>query len=153
MKRALALILAVAVAPALAGAEPPKKKPKSGKYTISEAFGTGSGSFKINKKKKFAAFRFTPAATDTTPCAGSVIRSRKTKRLSVASRAGFSTWIVGKNAPATGDGVKQVRMGFRRDGKNFTAKVKVIFRYDNFKVGSGQLTFGDCDIEFNFTKG
>jgi hypothetical protein len=43
-------------------------------------------------------------------------------------------------------------MTFRQDGAAFTAKFKLIFRYDNFKVGSGQLSFGDCNIEFNFKK-
>jgi opacity protein-like surface antigen len=153
VKRALALASIVVLAASAALAKPPKMpKPPTAKYTADETFGEGAGSFKINDKKRFTKLKLKPDPEDAKTCGTETIRFKGKKRLRVASRGGYSTWIVGKNTPETPDGVTPIKLTFEVKGTPFRAMFKITFDYDNFKRGSGQLRFGNCLIQFDFSK-
>lgn len=134
-------------------AAPPKMpKPPTAKYTADDSFGDGAGSFKINRDKKFTKLRLKPDPADAGTCGTETIGFNGRKKLGVASRGGYSTWIVGKNTPKTSDGVTPISLTFSIKGMPFKALFKVTFQYDNFKRGTGELRFANCLIEFDFKK-
>ena len=48
--------------------------------------------------------------------------------------------------------MSQVKLTFQVKDNPFKAMFKISFHYKNFKKGTGQFNFGDCQIEFDFQK-
>ena len=148
MTRILALAVAALVAVPATTAAQSKPKPPSGKYKI--VF-HGSGSLRV-KDKKLVSAAIVPKDEDTA-CGTTKITLKGTPySLSIASRGGYSSWIVGKNAPKTSDGYKPVKAKFLLGGKTVSGKLKMLWNDDQLKSGSGNFTIGDCGLDFNFQK-
>ena len=71
---------------------------------MDETFGDSSGSFRINKRNRFTRLKLTPGPKAAKKCGKRTIRFNGKRKLGIATRGGFSTWIVGKNTPETPDG-------------------------------------------------
>ena len=71
----------------------------------------------------------------------------------IATRGGYSTWIVGKNTPETPDGVSQVKLTFQVKVSPFEAMFKISFHYrGTSRRARGSSPSPRCQIEFNFQK-
>ena len=145
MTRIVALAIAAAlVVPAVAGAATPK--PPSGKYKVSFH---GTGSLRV-KEKKLTSLSIVPKDDDTA-CGTAGIKLRTVHSLTTVTRAGVTNWIVGKATPTKADAYQLVKTKIRIDGVDQKAKIKLLWREGN-KFGSGQLAFGGCELDFDFTK-
>jgi hypothetical protein len=149
MKRIAIALLALALSPPAAVAVAAKHpgKPPSGTYAFD--FG-GAGGFKV-KKKRVRGVHIVPATNTSsyTPACGTKrVRVKGRQKLSIASRAGYDTWIVGHNAPKSGDGVNPIKVKVVKGGKTIKGKLELIFV--SRTTGSGQLKFGGCTIDLDF---
>jgi hypothetical protein len=144
--RLVALALAAALAvPALAAAAAPK--PPSGKYRIDY---NGTGSMRV-KDKVLTALSVVPK-DQPAACGTGTIKLKSTHKLTTATRAGYTNWIVGKNTPKTSSGYSLVKGTFAFGGKTVAGKIKVLWFDDNLKTGDGEIVVGDCDLHFSFQK-
>jgi hypothetical protein len=75
---------------------------------------------------------------------------KDTHALTIAARAGYRNWIVGKNTPKTSSGYSQVKAKFAVGGQTVKGKVKLI--WSDTKSGDGEITVGACDLYFSFQK-
>jgi hypothetical protein len=71
--------------------------------------------------------------------------------LTTVSRAGVTNWIVGKPTPKKADAYQLVNTKIAVSGEVRKAKIKMLWREGN-KFGSGHLAFGDCGLDFDYSK-
>ena len=154
VRRAVAAALLVALLPAaevLAGGTP---KPVPGRWKVVALFDmTTGGSFSVTKTMRVRGIRATPGSGASTGCGTAPMIVKGEFRLRKATRGGFTSWIVGRSAPATSDGVKTVAAKVTQDGVTKDAAVKLIFRYDNRRRASGTIVVDGCTLEFDARKG
>jgi hypothetical protein len=145
--RVLALALTAALAvPCVAAGQATPKAP-SGKYKV--VF-HGTGSLRV-KDKKLTSLSIVPKDDDTA-CGTSTIKLKVVHTLTTVTRAGYTNWIVGKPTPKKTDAYQLVKTKIGIAGKTINAKIKVLWYDDNIKSGTGEIVFGDCDLQFNFAK-
>lgn len=146
MTRSIALALAAVLAvPALAGAQS-KPKPPSGKFKV--VF-HGDGSLRV-KDKKLTTLSIVPKDDDTA-CGTAKVKLKVVHSLTTVTRAGVTNWIVGKPTPKKADAYQLVNTKIALGGEVRKAKIKMLWREGN-KFGSGQLVFGNCSLDFDYSK-
>jgi hypothetical protein len=150
MACAAAVALAAAVATPAEAAK--TTKPVPGAWKVVPLFDMTSGGGLTVTKTSVRGIRVTPGERASTGCGTETVSVKGTFRLRKATRGGFTSWIVGRAAPATSDGVKTIAVKVTRGAERLDGAMKLIFSYDNRRTGSGELTFGDCTVEFDLRK-
>jgi hypothetical protein len=142
------LALFALVLPSTAAAKP--GKPPRGTFVFDYG---ASGGFKV-KRKRVRRVHLVPAtntSTYTPACGTKKLRVKGRQKLSVASRAGYDTWIVGRNAPKSADGVAPIKVKVVKGGR--TVKGKLELTFTSAGTGSGKLKVGrHCTITLNFRR-
>jgi hypothetical protein len=144
---AVILIIGVLVVPALAlAAVPPRLA--AGKWKIS-----GGGGFTVGSDhKSISGLHLKPGAAAN--CGTAPISVLGTHKLAIASRGGYSNWIIGKSTPKTSSGVTPIKVTVRQAGQTMSGTLDLIFAVaGNNKDNSGYLTIGSaCLLNLNATK-
>ena len=146
------LLAAVGVAATLPLASALAQKPLAaphGPYKMNDAT---HSKFKLSKSKKVSGISVLPGAGSSSACGTARVRVKGSHKLSIARRGGYASWIIGKNAPRTSSGVKPISVQLVVGGTPMKGKLDMIWRFDNTKLGDGDLTFGDCDLFLDFSK-
>ena len=155
--RLLAGATAATLVTTLAGpvAAAPAGKPAPGAWKVVALFDiTAGGRLTVTRKRTVRAISVTPGSGASTGCGTEPVSIRGPLRMRTATRGGFTSWIVGRAAPSTSDGVKTVAATVTRGGETLEGgAVKLIFRYDNRRRGSGEIAFAGCTLEFDARKG
>lgn len=150
---ALAVVgTAVPAGDAVVGAGTPKPVP--GAWKVVDLFEiTAGGGFTVTRTGRVRGIRVNPASGASTGCGTDAITVKGTFRLRRTTRGGFTSWIVGRSAPATSDGVKTIPATITRAGKSEPGRIKLVFAYDSRRKGGGELSYEGCTLEFNTRKG
>jgi hypothetical protein len=153
--RLAATTTAVAFATTLAGpvAAAPAAKPVPGAWKVVDLFDiTAGGRLTVTRKPTVKDLRVTPGTGASTGCGTTPVSVKGPLRMRRATRGGFTSWIVGRSAPSTSDGVKPIPVTVVRGDERLDGRLKVIFTYDNRRTGSGEVTFAGCTLEFDLRK-
>jgi opacity protein-like surface antigen len=152
----VALLAAAALAPA---AVKPPRYPPTGKYAITSDAGATAGSFKVAKKarkkrkKVLKALRVSPEPVKVATCGTKIRTKRRTLKLSVATRGGFSIRMVGRNTPnKTSDGITPIPVTYVVNGFEIPGTFKLAFDYRNDRKGDMEIRFGGCELFYFFNK-
>ncbi len=154
--RLAATATAAALAATLAGpvTAAPAAKPIPGAWKVVDLFDiTAGGRLTVTRKPTVKDLRVTPGTGASTGCGTTPVSVKGPLRMRKTTRGGFTSWIVGRSAPATSDGVKPIAVTVVRGDERLDGKIKVIFSYDNRRTGSAEVTFGGCTLEFDLRKG
>ena len=129
-------------------------KPSPGAWKVVDLFEmTSGGRFTVTRTGRVRGIRVIPGTGASTGCGTDAVTVKGTFRLRRSRRGGFTSWIVGRSAPATSDGVKTIAATISRAGETASGKVKLIFAYDNRRRASGEVSFAGCTLEFDARRG
>lgn len=147
-------IVALAVVAGGAAAAARAPKPVLGAWKVVDLFDmTNGGKFTVTKTMRVRGIRATPGTGASTGCGTDEVVVKGTFRMRTATRGGFTSWIVGRAAPRTSDGVATVAAKVTQGGETHDGRVKLIFAYDNRRRASGAIEYAGCTLEFDARRG